>query len=268
MQKLLMVDNVSYPVSSVTKVTADSWSEFVKMSDYSPETFEVHISKKVMMRFNIGIASLKSGVNVDVDVADEDNTVSLLDYAPFMEWLSEQSLKNGKDPVARFKANVAKVTKLRQLMKDIEAQKVLTETTVEKMSEVLQTPVDEKDTFSLTPVESEQGVTLDVAIKQLEDGPTLPFDIVVQPELQTDTQEPLMVNEQLEEFNKPSMSSEDILTLRKKEAFINKYINMYMQHINESKGSFEKIKRAGNAGFSEELFCYMKTGFKKVEEML
>lgn len=266
MQKLFIYSGVGYPTSSVVSVTPESFFKEQHISNYDETNFTASVSELVSVYSRIVFSGVRNTAMITTQLENSPKLINFLEYEPFMDWLSEQSLKSGKDPVIKFKASVAKIFRIRALIEESKKQEEKNKQSAQNMQQVIEnTAVEKPAVFELGTVENESGVSLDVAIKQLEDEPSLPFEpsIVVQPELQTET----LVNEQLEEFNTSLVSDEDIMTLRKKEAFVNKYIKKYIEEFNNIEPEEVKFRSRKN-GPVEEMLDYIERAIRDVEKQL
>lgn len=227
--KMLIVDGVGYPTSAVTKVEpafVSIHTEFGELGD----DFTVGVAQHKTAHVNVYMQNGKP-IDYSFDMSGQNNEIYLPTDENFLAWLDEQTMDNGKEPAKVFRAALSKVVRIRQMIKEAEMRKTENNKLVQAATPVIEQSVQTATPVAVSTVETETGVSLDVALKDLTDEPLLPFEpnITVQPEIKTDA---LIANEEVMQFNMPSVSDEDFLTLKKKERTVKKWLLAYIEEAN------------------------------------
>lgn len=248
--KLLNIDGVGYPTSKVVKIepaTVLLDTSFETLSD------DFHVQRKVNkdVIVNVYMEGMKAPIEHTMHLNSTGDTVYLPTDPDFLEWLGEQTLESGKDPLKIFKGSLAKVLRIRQMIKDAENAKASNTTLVQNAAPVVAEAVQTSTPVEMQTIETEEGVTLDVALRDLTDEPPLPFTpaITVQPEMKTDA---LIANEEILPFANPTVSDEDLLLLKKKEKTVKKWLMSYIEEINSQEAEEHSLIAKRGVELSED----------------
>ena len=237
MAKYVMNNGCAYPSRLISKIEP---SVLETSTTGSPvDLLNINRVSSVEVMFNVYMDGAKGVTQFKKSSNDSVEQVYLPEDEDFMEWLSGQELKNGKDPVKFFKNAVLKVNRIKMAIAECEKAKEANTKVVETVAPAIE-QAEKPVTLELKPRTDGEIVDLDVALKDLSEEPALPFEPqVVAPKSET------FVNEELEEFNQPTVSDEDMSLLHKKTAFIEKMTARYLEALNASEAEVKLITAVG-----------------------
>lgn len=243
MQKLITVNGIGYPVSKLNKVEPVEMIESVQFGTLN-EDFTVAKTTERTAIVDLYFDGQKAPLKYELPLSGQNGITYLPTDPEFLGWIEDKETESGKSASKLFKGALAKVAKIKALMKDVEERKATTAKLVEEVKPVVEQAVQTATPIEISQTEGENGVSLEVALKDLTDEPELPFtsNIVVQPELKTDA---LMANEELLQFNNPTVSDEDVITLQKKTKFITKWCNKYLSELDNDEESISLVAKRG-----------------------
>ena len=237
MAKYVINNGCAYPSRLITKIEPSILETTIKCS--SIDLFNIHRVSTMDVVFNVYLEGVKGATQFKEPANGSSESVYLPEDEGFMEWLAEQKLKSGKNPVKVFKSAVSKVNRLKLAIAECEKAKQSNEKIVETVAPAVQ-QAEAPVAVQLTPRADGEVVDLDVALKDLSEEPELPFEPqIVAPKSET------FVNEELEEFNQPTVSDEDMHLLHKKTAFIEKMVANYIAAVNALEPETKLITAVG-----------------------
>ena len=237
MAKYIINNGCAYPSRLISKIEPSVMETTVRCS--SIDLLNVNRVSSIDVVFNVYVDGVKGATQFRHPANGSVESVYLPEDEDFVEWLSEQQLKSGKDPVKVFKNAVLKVNRIKMAIAECEKAKQSNEKVVETVAPVVQ-QAEAPVAVQLTPRADGEVVDLDVALKDLSEEPELPFEPqIVAPKSET------FVNEELEEFNQPTVSDEDMHLLHKKTAFIEKMVANYIAAVNALEPETKLITAVG-----------------------
>ena len=136
MAKYIINNGCAYPSRLISKIEPSVMETTVRCS--SIDLLNVNRASYIDVVFNVYVDGVKGATQFRHPANGSVESVYLPEDEDFVEWLSEQQLKSGKDPIKVFKNAVLKVNRIKMAIAECEKAKQSNEKIVETVAPVVQ----------------------------------------------------------------------------------------------------------------------------------